>query len=98
LKSKDKDFRFNIKSFRDAARYVLMDIGLKPTYTNFLALDSIMNWIEIYRNRNAYYAVCHIMGKEVLYDTRISLRIEAASREEALSKIDTKVYSFIEWW
>lgn len=94
------DDRFKSTRFKEAVRSVLNSIGLESNYGNFKLWDQFIDWEKWVSSRDNYYAICHLRDDrgEVLYETSVGITIKAGSREQALKKIDKRVYCFKEWW
>ncbi len=94
-----RDKRLQKEPFRRAVRLVFKHMGIENSVRNFQKFDNQLAWQEFARNIQNPTRTARV---DVLWHgeesgTIITVKLLGRSRAEAIKKIDTKLYKFVEW-
>lgn len=105
-KTTNKDPRFNSPEFRQDVRIVLYSLGLESNMGNFKKYDkkhgseTPINWQAFADNIRCpkHAAVVELLYKGVTTGKTVCLNLPGVDKNEAIEKLDPRVYKFIRWW
>ncbi len=95
----DADLRLKSESFRRAVRLVFSYLGIENTVRNFQKWDNQIAWEEFAHNiqNPTKTARVNVLWHGEKSGTTITIKLPGRTRTEAIKKIDTKRYKFVEW-
>ena len=93
------DLRLKSERFRRAIRLVFSYLGIENTVRNFQKWDNQIAWEEFAHNiqNPTKTARVNVLWHGEKSGAVITVKLPGRTRAEAIKKIDTKRYKFVEW-
>ena len=92
--------RLKRPEFQIAVSMVLADLGAEFTRENFQKYDGIIDWIKYAENLTnpKHFALVEILSRGYPTGKKVLKELQGQTKAEALQKLNTRFYQFIDWW